>query len=76
MKVAGVEVSPGSSGRLKLYFGLFLGLLALLSLGLVATIMQAVRLRREMEKKGPVEAGPALPPGRVGGEAPRLGPGM
>lgn len=69
--VAGVEVSATSSRRLKVYFGLFLGLLALLSLGLVGTILQAVRLRRGA---GGVEGAPALT-GKGAGDTPQLGPG-
>ncbi|MBI4365565.1 MAG: hypothetical protein HY543_01980 [Deltaproteobacteria bacterium] len=71
VSVAGVEVSLQSSARLKLYLGLFLGLIALLSAGLVATILQAMRLRRSATGR---EALPAIP-GQVAGEAPRLGPG-
>ncbi|MBI2346573.1 MAG: hypothetical protein HYV03_06800 [Deltaproteobacteria bacterium] len=73
VSIAGVSVRADSARRLKIYLGLFLGLLAVLALGLVATILQAVRLRRAGEGRT-VEGAPALPPKGVP-EAPRLGPG-
>lgn len=72
--IGGLEVSTASSGRLKVYFGIFLGLLALLSLGLIVSIAQAVRSRRALGGTS-AEGGPAIE-GKVIGEAPRLGPGL
>lgn len=74
VSVAGIEVSAHTSRRLKVYLVLFLMILATLSLGLVATILQAVRMRREQKAKGP-ERGAALPAGTAPGQPPRLGPG-
>lgn len=45
--VAGVEVSTASSGRLKLYLSVFLGLLALLSIALIITVIHTNRVRQE-----------------------------
>ncbi len=65
ISVAGVTVSPDSAGRLKLYLGLFLGLLALLSVSLVAMVVQASRMRqemREMREHPALESGMGAPP--------------
>lgn len=45
--VAGVEVASESSNRLKIYLGVFLGLLALLSIALIATVVHTHRVRQE-----------------------------
>lgn len=46
---AGVAVQAESVGRLKWYLGIFLGLLALVSLGLVVMVIQTSRLRQQRE---------------------------
>ncbi len=51
VSVAGLSVSPTSAGRLKLYLGLFLGLVAMLALGLVVMVIQASRMRQEMHNQ-------------------------
>lgn len=66
ISVAGVLVNPESASRLKLYLAVFLGLLAILSLGLVIMVMQASRARQE----GMAE--PVLLPGE---SPPQLGDG-
>lgn len=45
--VAGVEVSTESSGRLKIYLSVFLGMLALLSIALIVTVIHTHRVRQE-----------------------------
>jgi type III secretory pathway lipoprotein EscJ len=45
--VAGVEVAPDSSNRLKIYLGVFLALLALLSIALIITVIHTHRIRQE-----------------------------
>ncbi len=69
VSVAGLSVSPESAGKLKLYLGLFLGLLALLSVGLVAMVVQATRMRQEMRD---IREHPALESGAPDQEPPQL----
>lgn len=70
--VAGVEVSPESSNRLKIYLGVFLGLLALLSIALVVTVIHTHRVRQESRTpSGTVDGQLMGPPD----DQRRIGPG-
>lgn len=68
--VAGLAVSPESATRLKVYLGLFLVLLAILSLGLVIMVIQASKMR----EKGAKAQNMALPSGEED-DFPQLGSG-
>lgn len=69
--VAGVEVAAESSNRLKIYLGVFLGLLALLSIALVVTIIHTHRVRQEAKGPDTTVDGQLMGPD----ESKRLGPG-
>ncbi len=60
--VAGVEVASESSGRLKIYLGVFLGLLALLSIALVVTVIHTHRVRQEARTPSPTVDGQLMGP--------------
>ncbi|MBI2343179.1 MAG: hypothetical protein HYV02_02400 [Deltaproteobacteria bacterium] len=60
--VVGLSIRPESAGRLKLYIGIFLGLLAILSLGLVVMVVQASRMRQGRDESPPALEGGELPP--------------
>ncbi len=70
--VAGVEVAPESSNRLKIYLGVFLGLLALLSIALIVTIIHTHRIRQEARGPAATVDGQLVGPD----ENKRLGPGQ
>lgn len=69
--VAGVDVSSESSGRLKIYLGVFLGLLALLSIALIVTIIHTHRIRQEAKTPNSTVDGELMGPD----DNKRLGPG-
>lgn len=69
--VAGVDVSPESSNRLKLYLGVFLGLLALLSIALIITVIHTHRVRQEARTPSTTVDGQLMGPD----DNKRLGPG-
>jgi type III secretion protein J len=69
--VAGVDVSPESSNRLKLYLGVFLGLLALLSIALIITVIHTHRVRQEARTPSTTVDGQLMGPD----DNQRLGPG-
>lgn len=60
--VAGVDVASESSGRLKIYLGVFLGLLALLSIALIVTIIHTHRVRQEARTPSPTVDGQLMGP--------------
>lgn len=69
--VAGVEVATESSNRLKIYLGVFLGLLALLSIALIVTVVHTHRIRQEARTPSDTVDGQLM-----GSDDPRrLGPG-
>ncbi len=53
VSVAGLNISPDSVKRLKLYLGLFLILVAALSFGLVVMVVQASRMRQAQSQIAP-----------------------
>lgn len=69
--VAGVEVASESSGRLKIYLAVFLGLLALLSIALIVTIIHTHRVRQEARTPSGTVDGQLMGPD----DNKRLGPG-
>lgn len=62
VSVAGLMVSAASAGRLKLYLGIFLGILAMLALGLVVMVIQSNRMRQEAGAKLTALPGNRTPP--------------
>lgn len=62
VRVAGLMVSAASAGRLKLYLGIFLGILAMLALGLVVMVIQSNRMRQEAGTKLSALPGTRTPP--------------
>lgn len=70
--VAGVEVAPESSNRLKIYLGVFLGLLALLSIALIVTVIHTHRVRQEARTPSTTVDGQLMGPED---DNKRLGPG-
>lgn len=69
--VAGVEVAAESSNRLKIYLGVFLGLLALLSIALIVTVIHTHRVRQEARTPSTTVDGQLMGPD----DQRRLGPG-
>lgn len=69
--VAGVEVASESSNRLKIYLGVFLGLLALLSIALVVTVIHTHRVRQESRTPNTTVDGQLMGPD----DQRRIGPG-
>lgn len=65
VSIAGIQVNAESAGRLKLYLGLFLGLLAALSLGLIVMVIQSSRLR-DQSAGNPELLPPMAPPPQLG----------
>lgn len=70
--VAGVEVASESSNRLKIYLGVFLGLLALLSIALIVTVIHTHRVRQEARTPSHTVDGQLMGPDD---DPRRLGPG-
>lgn len=63
--IAGMTMSTASVGRLKLYLGIFLALLAGLALGLIVMVVQASRMREQIQQQvlPPAGAPPQLQAG-------------
>ncbi|MBI4237071.1 MAG: hypothetical protein HY696_01475 [Deltaproteobacteria bacterium] len=57
--IAGMTMNSASVGRLKLYLGIFLALLAGLALGLIVMVVQASRMREQIQQQA---LPPAAPP--------------
>lgn len=64
--IAGMTMSSASVGRLKLYLGIFLALLAGLALGLIVMVVQASRMREQIQQQALPPAG--APPQLQAGE--------
>lgn len=71
-RIAGVEVTNASQGRLKLYLAIFFVLLAVMAAGLVVTVIRASRIRQELDEYKGSDAAGALVEGKVVPERPRL----
>lgn len=65
---AGLALQADSVKRLKWYLGIFLGLLALISLGLVVMVIQTSRLRQQREEDHALLPANELPPQLHAGE--------
>lgn len=71
INVAGVEVTSTSSNRLKIYLGIFLGLLVILSIALIIMVIHTSRVRQEARTPSATVDGQLM----SGDDPRRLGPG-